>query len=44
MNSDFEAKLAALKARAEELRRQIMLGDLPPQALSLLTDFEAEEI
>ena len=44
VNSDFDAKRAALEARVEELRRQIMLGDLPPQALALLTDFEAEEI
>ena len=44
VNDAYEEKADALRARAEQLRRQIMLADLPPQALNMLTEFEAESI
>lgn len=40
----YDAKRQVLAARVEKLRRDVMLGDLPPASLALINEFDKEEV
>lgn len=44
IRNKYDARRRELAARVEKLRRDIMLGDLPPASLALINKFEAEDI